>query len=195
MSLLFFRVCLVITCAAVGLATIGCSSESTQEMLERALSDASISDSDAVELVAKAILDTAEVSGEVASDGKVLATISVHGEDESGLPPSVIDTAEGGINNAMKHIQLALFIEDFARFVENGRQRNLGEVVLTIKTATFSDGQLDDWVDTYRLRLSSDRFDQFLQVAQFDDWDKRVATAERTWTVEFDVFDQFTYQE
>lgn len=86
-----------------------------------------------------------------------------------------------------------MFLGDFRKFIEHARQRNLGEVVLTIKTPTFSQGKIDNWIDTYRLRLTPDKFDKLQQLAALDLIEQNVA-AEEIWTVEYDGFAQFHYQ-
>jgi len=193
MSRFLIRDALLVSYCVIALLIAGCGSEAPEAMLKRALSDKSMPDSKAVELIAKASFKGTEVSTVPAADGKVVATISIHGVDESRMPPSVIDTAQGGVNNAMKQANLMMFLRDFAEFIEHARQRNLNEVVLTIKTPTFSEGKIQNWVDTYRLRLSADKFDKILQLKQLDLKDQNAA-AERIWTIEHDGFGQFSYQ-
>lgn len=189
----WLHISLLVSYVALTLFTAGCGSESPEAMLKRALSDKSLPDAAAVELIAKASFKGTEVSTKPAPDGKIAATISIHGVDESRLPPSVIDTAQGGINSAMKQANLMMFLSDFREFIEHARQRNLGEVVLTIKTPTFSQGKVDNWVDTYRLRLTADKFDKLLQLKSLD-LKEQNAAAEKLWTVELDGFGQFNYQ-
>ena len=135
-------------------------------MRQRAISDQTLSDSEAIELIAKATFQGVSVSTEIDGDGKIQANISAHGVDDSKVPPSMLKTAEGGINNAMKKIQLMMFIRHFVTFVQAAKGRNLDSVTLTLQTPTASDDNGLDWIDTYRDRLGRDKFEDFLKAVK-----------------------------
>jgi hypothetical protein len=110
----------------------------------------------------------------------------------SGMPASVIDTARGGIHNAMKEIQLMTLVPKMAKFIERGQSRRLGDLVLTLKTPEVDGGKVVDWVETYRFRLPAAKFQAFLTASKVDPKDT-TAVMEKIWSVEFDGFDQFVY--
>ena len=109
-----------------------------------------------------------------------------------GMPASVIDTAQGGIVNAMKKVRLITLGEQLEKFVERGRKRKLGDLVVTLKIPEVAGGKVLDWVDVYRFRLPADRFDQYLAARKLKTkYDPQ--SMEKIWDVDLDSFNQFTY--
>ncbi len=175
----------------VALST-GCHRETKAEKVQRALTDTALPDDQAVALLAEGIFDLESASTETGTNGGLATVCTVRGEDMSGMPASVIDTAQGGIHNAMKEIQLMTLVRKLATFIERGQKRKLGDLVLTLKTPEVAGSKVIDWVETYRLRLPATKFQAFLTASKLD-LKNTSAVMEKIWSVEFDGFGQFVY--
>lgn len=172
-----------------------CHSETKKERAARALREGKLSDSQTIQCFAESILDVEDASTEVGKDGRVAAKLVARGEDMSGMPASVIDTAQGGINNAMKVIQLTQLSHRLAALIDSGRSKKLGDLDVTLKVPECSGGKVIDWVDVYRFQLPTTRFKQFLAAEGLSgNLDSKCAAVEKTWRVEFDYFNQFVYK-
>jgi hypothetical protein len=108
---------------------VGCHHETRDEKVHRAMTDAALPDDQAVALLAEGIFDLESASTETGNDGGAITVLAVRGEDMSGMPASVIDTARGGIHNAMKEIQLMTLVPKMAKFIERGQSRRLGDLL------------------------------------------------------------------
>lgn len=182
---------LALPSVALVLAT-GCHAESKQEKARRALTDHSLSDAQAIELLAEGIFDLEKATTEVGADGQVDATVIVRGADVSQMPGSVVDTAQGGIVSAMKKIHLITLGGQLEKFVARGRERKLGDLIVTLKIPEIAGGEVLNWVDAYRFRLPADRFDQYLAARKLETkYDPQAM--EKIWLVDLDSFNQFTY--
>ena len=164
--------------------------ETSAQMLERAKT---LPDPEALILIARARFRNFEEAATLPpSGGKVAAFVTVRGDDISVLPASIVKTAQGGIHNAIKRIQMMPLLRDLDRFLKEGKARNLGDVTLTLKTPTASGGRAQDWIEAYRLMLPAKAVDKYLKTSDLE-VDARIAAAERIWKVEFDRFKDFQF--
>lgn len=175
------------------LTCLGCSGETKEEKMKRALTDKSLSESQSVQLLAECFFNVEKAEVSPGTDGQLTLDLIVHGADTSGMPASVIDTAQGGIVKAMKKTQVMQFIFDLREFLEKTQNHKLKEIAVTLKMPESKEGKVIDWIDIYRMRLPGNKVQPFLALTNFKNVPDIVDAAEKIWKVEFDHFDQIEY--
>ena len=131
---------------------------------------------------------------EVSTKGKdVMVDLAFHGWDESRVADIAIDPP-GGIASAYQFAQMIKLFTDFDEFLPLAKERGLSTFVATLQTPTYTGSEVDEWVDTYRVRLNSKQIDNFLKSRSMD-LEKRIKMAATFWKVELDRFKEFSYEQ
>jgi hypothetical protein len=200
LSLLTMAVVAIALCSAAG-CTSKTPLEVAVEKIKRAKSDTSLSDDEAIKLLAEGYFSLQDYDLNTESKG---VSLVVNGWDASTMPEIGADTQE--LARRMRRVQLYGFLESFQSFIRAAEARNLGAVDLTLQTATFSpDGSV--WVPTYAFDLEPNRFAAFLKLydtiaksfgsdAKDSEavFDRSFRQMEKVWKVKLDNFQSFTYE-
>lgn len=198
----------LITNAAVAIAicnAVGCSSktpgEISAEKIARAKSDTSLSDDEAIKLLAEGYFAVHKYELSAASNK---LSVVVNGWEASTMPDIGVDTQE--LARRMRRVQLYGFLESLQSFIRATETRNVGAIDLTLRVAAFSpDGLV--WVPTYAFDLEREKFPEFLKLydtiaqafgSEANDsdavFDRSFRRIEKVWTVKLDEFEEFTYE-
>jgi len=196
---------LTMAAVAITLCSAGCNSKTPREIaaekIKRAKSDATLSDDEAVKLLAEGYFSLQDFSLNTESRG---VSVVVNGWDASTMPEIGTDTQE--LARRMRRVQLYGFLESFQSFVRAAEERNIGAIDLTLQTAVFSpDGSI--WIPTYAFDLEPKRFAEFLKLYEMiaqsfgsgakDSeavFDRTFRRMEKVWKVKLDNFEKFTYE-
>lgn len=162
-----------------------------EERVAEIKNDKELSDEQAIQEFAYAGFSYANVK--TSTKGKdITAEVSFHGYDESRVADVNIDPP-GGLGSAFQFGQMLRLFRDLDDFVPLAKERGLKTLVATLQTPTYDGHEVNEWVDTYRIRLNSNQIDNFIKSKSLD-LEKRIKMAPGLWKVELDRFKEFSYE-
>lgn len=162
-----------------------------EERIAEIKNDKTLSDEQAIQEFAYANFSHADVK--TTAKGKdITAEISFHGWNESRVADTQINPL-GGIGSAFQFGQMLRLIRDLDDFIPLAKERGLKTLVATLQTPTYVGHDVEEWVDTYRVRLNAAQIDNFIKSKSLD-LEKRIKMAPSLWKVELDRFKEFSYE-
>lgn len=195
-------------CVAICMVMLsGCSSETAGEKIRRAMSDPDLSAPEAIQLLGEGHFNL-ESATVVETDDLVATELVVNGWDTSSMPAAGL----GGVKmeevaKRMRRVQFLGFLNGLSGFIANARTRKLGSLKVVLRIAVTA-GDEPEWHPVYALQLEPEGFDDYQGLYEHlgetfggDDlkkaaaeFDRTIKRMEKVWTVEFDRFDELTYE-